>query len=181
MSEKKSKKTPSKILIMGLENSGKTSIVLSLTRETNLLSYCSLGPTVRINRVNFEEANTPFTIWDFGGQEQFRKEYLENLDKHFVGMDKLIYVIDIQDTAKYNLALQYLEKIVKFMQNINNKFELSIFLHKFDPGLEKLDQYSNRMINSNLIDKINKIIPSELNYNIFKTTIYTIFQKVLIQ
>ncbi|NVM04318.1 MAG: GTP-binding protein [Candidatus Helarchaeota archaeon] len=182
MKEKNSGQKLAKILIMGLENSGKTSIVLSLTRNTNLLSYCSLKPTVGINRVKFEEeeSDTQFSIWDFGGQKQYRKDYLNDLDKHLIGIDKLIYVIDVQDGEKYDLTLQFLENIVNFLKKIEDSFEFLIFLHKFDPGLEKLDQYSDEMISSNLINKISKIIPSDFNYKIFKTTIYTVFHKVLV-
>lgn len=181
MKEKNSRQKIAKILILGLENSGKTSILLSLTREVNLLSYCSLKPTVGISRVNFEDSDKEFSIWDFGGQEQFRKDYLRDMEKHLTGINKLIYVIDVQDKKKYDLTLDYFENIVGFLKNVKIPFELLIFLHKFDPGLEKLDQYSDESINSNLIDKLKKIVPSNFNSKIFKTSIYTVFQKVLIK
>ena len=45
---------PCKILIMGLDNSGKTSILLSLRKDTNLLSYCALKPTLGIDIKKFD-------------------------------------------------------------------------------------------------------------------------------
>ncbi|MHA1130339.1 MAG: ADP-ribosylation factor-like protein [Candidatus Helarchaeota archaeon] len=62
-----SDKTSTKIVIMGLDNSGKTSIVLSLSKDTNLLSYFSLKPTQGINISTLEENGLRFVIWDFGG------------------------------------------------------------------------------------------------------------------
>ncbi|MHA1301319.1 MAG: ADP-ribosylation factor-like protein [Candidatus Helarchaeota archaeon] len=170
-----------KIIIMGLENSGKTSIVLSLTKNTNLLSYCSLKPTIDIDRINYEYLGTKFSIWDFGGQKKYRDQYLKQLDSHLIGIDKVIYVIDVQDKEKYELALSYLAKIVEKLKNVKEQFETLIFLHKFDPNLELLPEYSDKNIDIQLIDKIEKILPSEIDYKIFKTTIYTVFQRSLVR
>ena len=57
-----------KILIMGLTNAGKTSIVLSMKNEVNLMNYLSLKPTkgYQISELEGEEAR--YYIWDLGGQ-----------------------------------------------------------------------------------------------------------------
>jgi len=47
-------KKPTKILIMGLDNSGKTSILMSLRENTNLLSYFSLKPTKGLSVEEFK-------------------------------------------------------------------------------------------------------------------------------
>jgi len=166
---------------MGLENSGKTSIIFSLTRNTNLLDYCSLKPTIDINRVSYDYLGNRFSIWDFGGQERYREKYIKDIKDHLNGIDKFIYVIDVQDREKYELALKYLEKIVENLKKIEGKFEMLVFLHKFDPNLKELEDYSDDKINTLLIDKIEKIIPSVFNSKIFKTTIYTVFQKSLVR
>jgi len=168
-----------KILIMGLDNSGKTSIILSLKKNTNLLSYYSLKPTHGVEIINIQNQKDYYSIWDFGGQEEYRKEYLNNLEKYILKSDKIIFVIDIQDIDRYELALDYISKIIDFLKNNDLNVRLSVFLHKFDPNLDKKDQYSDEMIKSRLINKIREIIPSNFNYDIFKTTIYTVFQKTL--
>ncbi len=175
-----SKNKIKKILVLGIENSGKTSIVLSLTRNTNLLSYCNLKPTVDIDRIKHVDLGTEFSIWDFGGQKKFREKYMKNLEDHFRGLDKLIYVIDVQDVEKYDLSLEYLEEIVEKLKTVKNEFELLIFIHKFDPNLNDDPNFSDEKMKSSLFDKIPKIIPSNFNYKIFKTTIYTVFQKTLV-
>ena len=54
-----------------------------------------------------------YNIWDFGGQEGYRKEYLDNFEKYLTGANKIIYVIDVQDSTRYDLALEYMENVIK--------------------------------------------------------------------
>ncbi|MFX1293747.1 MAG: ADP-ribosylation factor-like protein [Promethearchaeota archaeon] len=166
-----------KILIIGLDNSGKTSIVLSLQRNINLLSYYSLKPTRGIDIINFENHGMKLNIWDFGGQAEYRENYLKQLNKYYKGLDKIIFVIDVQDIERYEIALDYLKKIVNALKKHKNNVNFSIFLHKFDPNLEKLENFTDKHLSLHLISKIKQIIPPEVPYQMFKTTIFTIFQK----
>src|SRR5512137_1028265 len=90
-----------KFLLLGLDNAGKTSIYLSLTREVNLLSYCKVNPTREMVVRNLETGNESYAIWDLGGQEQTRKQYISQLPEMLQHTDKIIYVIDIQDAERY--------------------------------------------------------------------------------
>ncbi|NVM55178.1 MAG: GTP-binding protein [Candidatus Helarchaeota archaeon] len=166
---------PRKIVLIGLDNSGKTSILLSLQGTTNILSFFSLKPTLGLNIIKIEEEGKEYTIWELGGQQKYRKKYLEDLDKYTQGADEVIFVIDVQATDRYELALQYLADI--FRQLKKDEIEFSIYFHKFDPDLEKIKRFSTEQITSILRNRINSIIPPDYNYEIFKTTIYTIFQK----
>ncbi len=168
-----------KILIMGLDNSGKTSIILSLMKETNLLSYYSLKPTQGVNIVNIGDQGTSYNIWDFGGQEQYRDEYLRDIDKYTKDVDRVIYVIDVQDEKRYDLALQYLASIIKALNSKAKQIEFSVYLHKFDPQFEMRSSF-HKKVDAELISKIKKIIPSHFNCKIYKTTIYTIFKRNLV-
>ncbi len=168
-----------KIMLIGLDNSGKTSITLSLGRTTNLLSYCTLKPTPGLDVVKIEDEKTRFSIWDFGGQEKYRQAYLED-PKQFEKVDKIIFVIDVQDIDRYDLALDYLKAVIEIIKKHEIKGGFSIFLHKFDPGLENLENFTNEAIKTNLVEKIKKIMSTNLPYKVFKTTIYTVFQKQLL-
>ncbi|MFX0058230.1 MAG: ADP-ribosylation factor-like protein [Candidatus Hodarchaeota archaeon] len=166
-----------KVAIMGLDNSGKTSIVLCLKGVKNLLSFYSLNPTKGIKIDEFETLGTKFNIWDFGGQEQFRNDYLLNFNEHIKGTDKIIFVIDIQDIERYDLALDFLKKILDLLIRIKNKIEFSIFLHKYDPDLELVNKKFNYKKAEKLVIDIKKVIPSNFLFTIEKSSIYTIFQK----
>ena len=170
-----------KIVIMGLDNSGKTSILLSLQKKINLLSYYSLKPTQGLNIINLKEMDSKYTMWELGGQAKYREDYLKDLRKYMYKADKVIFVIDVQDIKRYTVALDYLEKIIEYLKSSGEKPDLSIFLHKFDPGLEEIETFSSEMISSRLINRLNSIIPSELTYHIYKSSIYTVFERNLIQ
>lgn len=166
-----------KILIMGLDNSGKTSILLCLRGIKNLLSFYSIKPTKGADVVNFTISNSNYNTWDFGGQEAFREEYLENFDNYITGTNKIIYVIDIQDINRYNLALNYMEEVIKLLQKYKRNIDFSIFLHKFDPDLEQYNKKVTENTVKELMNLIKEKIPPNYNYSIHKTSIYTIFEK----
>lgn len=179
MAEPEMRKKISKIVIIGLDNCGKTSILLSLQKKTNLLSYFSLKPTQGLNIVKLEDDNCQFSIWELGGQERYRNDHLEKLDKYTQEAEQLLFVIDVQDIARYEPALAYLAEIVKHLEK--KKLELVVFLHKFDPGLGEIEKFSAEKISSTLLNRINSIVPTDLNLKIYKTSIYTVFQKTLLQ
>ena len=102
-----------KILILGLNNSGKTSLILNLQDKINLSHYTSLIPTkgMKIREVNIE--GTKYIIWDIGGQKSYREEFLKKMDVSFFGTNKMIYVIDIKDNQRYDLL--FLRVIVAYL------------------------------------------------------------------
>ena len=166
-----------KIILMGLDNSGKTSITLSLQGIKNIPSFCSLKPTKQYFINKFTKFEIEFSLWDFGGQEQFRKDYLANFDRHIKGTDKLIYVIDIQDTQRYEKALTYLISIIELLGKESIDVDFSIFLHKYDPDLHITNKTLTENVINKLIKELKEKIPPTFNYNLFKTSIYTLFQK----
>lgn len=178
MKEKVSKKDiRKKMLLMGLDKSGKTSIVLCLKGIRNIASYNLLTPTIRIKRENFRSYGSELNIWDFGGQEQFRNVYLINFNKYVIGTDKIIFVIDIQDTERYSLALNYLMEIVKKLQDQKSNLDFSIFCHKYDPDIELTNKNFDESKANAFIEEIKHKMPANFQYEILKTSIYTVFQK----
>ncbi|MFX1497615.1 MAG: ADP-ribosylation factor-like protein [Promethearchaeota archaeon] len=169
-----------KVVVMGLDNSGKTSIVLSVTGKVNLLNYLSLDPTLGHNIINFNSINSKFNIWDLGGQESFRDEYLDNFAEYITGASKLIFVIDIQDVLRYDLALKYFESTLKRIEEMNLNLDLTLFLHKYDPDLKELRPEITEKMILDLIEELKNVIPNDFYYEIYKTTIYTVFDKILV-
>ncbi len=171
--------TTKKIIFIGLDNGGKTSIVLSLKGQ-NLMSLKSSNPTRGIETSSLNIKDEKFNIWDFGGQEQYRNIHLEDFKNNFQETDKIIYVIDIQDQERYSLALDYLMLIIKKLGNQIDKIKFSVFLHKTDPNLKKtLPDLTDEII-EDLITRIKEVIPSSFWDEIFKTSIYTVFERTTI-
>lgn len=84
---------PSKIIMLGLDNAGKTTILYKLKLNEVVSSIPTLGFNV--------ETVTPckgvtFTVWDVGGQDRIRQ-----LWKHYYsGTEGLVYVVDSSDTHR---------------------------------------------------------------------------------
>ncbi|TFF97583.1 MAG: hypothetical protein EU547_03930 [Promethearchaeota archaeon] len=174
------KPEPKKILMLGLDNAGKTSITLTFKKKKNLLSYLSLKPTRKMNIEKFSTPQGDISIFDFGGQLKFRENTLKNFSKHLAGVKKIIYVIDIQARDRYDETIKYFSRIMEFIEKEPESIDISIFLHKYDPYITSIKEFENidEIINKELVLKIKKIIPSRINYDIFKTCIFASFKKV---
>jgi len=165
-----------KIVIMGLNNAGKSSIALNLRGKKDLLSHLSLNPTQDHQVINTEIMNTEFNFLDLSGQKDYRSKHLGNISQYLEDCDKLIYVIDIQDKKRYELALDYFEKIIDKIKVLEPSLDLSIFIHKYDPGIEENYPDIQNKLNY-LVNELKEIVPSKIPFEVFKTTIYTIFEK----
>ncbi|MFX0080419.1 MAG: ADP-ribosylation factor-like protein [Candidatus Hodarchaeota archaeon] len=164
-----------KILLIGLDNGGKTSILKCLKGIKGLSAFNFPNPTRGLEIERFEALDSKYAIWDLGGQEAYHDEYFKNIENILRGTKKIIYVFDVQDTKRYNLAISYLKKMINAIKNLN-EIDFSIFLHKYDPDLE-FDQELNEIIIDGLITKIKEVIPPNLIYSLHKTSIYATFEK----
>jgi small GTP-binding protein len=171
--EEKPKK---KMVILGLDNAGKSTILLTLKQQMGIQHFANVKPTKGIATENFESQDATYYVWDFSGQELYRQDYLNKVE-NFKETDMLIFVIDIQDAARYENALQFLEKILEVMKNIAQKCEYSIFFHKFDPDLFQSEDYKKR--STDLRTKL-RVLFNKYSFplKIFHTSIYTVFQRV---
>jgi ADP-ribosylation factor-like protein 2 len=160
-----------KILLVGLDNSGKTSIFNCLKGIKNISAFNSLRPTRGAIWNDFEAMNTSYLIVDLGGQNAYRSEYFTDFSKYLAGTSKIIYVIDIQDTNRYDEALEYMNRVINLIDN-KRDVDFSIFLHKYDSDFT----FDNAVINK-LIKKIRQVIRPNFVYSLHKTSIYAIFEK----
>ncbi|MFX1409348.1 MAG: ADP-ribosylation factor-like protein [Promethearchaeota archaeon] len=167
-----------KILVLGLEKSGKTSIVLSFIGKFNLSDYISLNETKSPNIIKFEKDDLKFNIWDFNGKEVYRNEFLKNFNDYIIDTKEIFYVIDIQNLKSYELTLKFLQDIIEKLKNLNIKVEFTFFLHKYDQDLFEQFPDINIKIIENFIGRIIEIIPPEDFHEIYKTTIYTVLDKI---
>ncbi len=168
-----------KILLMGLDNSGKTSIILSLKGDRNLMSYYSLKPTPGVAYDEVPDVDGKYYIWDLGGQVQYRKKHVENLEKYIEGVSKILYLIDVQDTDRYEEALTYLREVMEKIGNRMGAIQLIFYLHKFDPTIEQDLKNPLHPAIQRLISQIRAMV-KKLEVPIFKTSIYTVFRKIAV-
>ena len=144
-----------KIIVSGLDNAGKTSILTALDKKYDFeKDIVQLKPTIRIeyHKMNFLRNNTVF--WDMGGQETYRDIYVNYQDVYFDATDLLIYVIDIQDPDRFDNSLEYLNSILSFFEKSEMKVPIIITFHKFDPELKANEQILSNI--GNLRERILK-------------------------
>lgn len=88
----KAKEKEVRILVLGLDNAGKTTIVRKFCGE----SIDTIEPTLGFNIKTILHRNYTLNIWDVGGQKTIRA-YWRN---YFEQTDGLIWVIDSSDLAE---------------------------------------------------------------------------------
>ena len=148
-----------KIIIAGLDNAGKTSILTALERRFNFREeILSLTPTIRVEYQATEFLKNRVVFWDMGGQEKYRKLYEEKQDLYFADTDLLVYVVDLQDPERIETSMAYLDMILKNFKKHKMDVPLIITFHKFDPEFMGNKQMIERI--EALRERILKLYPS---------------------
>ena len=112
-----------KILILGLDFAGKTSLTKYLTKNENY----SIGPTIghNIEMIRFNKWN--ITLIDVTGQKKFRFLW----SAHYPNLDGLIYVIDASDKTRLEENKRvFLEFIIQNPEL--NEIPVLVFANKQD-------------------------------------------------
>mmetsp|Transcript_41680 Transcript_41680/g.90831 ORF Transcript_41680/g.90831 Transcript_41680/m.90831 type:complete len:209 (-) Transcript_41680:158-784(-) len=96
--------THSKIVIVGLNNAGKTTILYKLHLGQVVLTQ----PTIGSNVEEVKHDNITFQVWDLGGQENLRA----NWSTYFEETDAIVFVVDSNDQENLILAKMELFNVV---------------------------------------------------------------------
>ena len=94
-----------RILVLRLDNSGKTTILKKMSGE----DIDHIMPTQGFNIKSLTQAGFKLNVWDIGGQRTIRP-YWRN---YFENTDALVYVIDSADKNRLIEAKDELVKLVK--------------------------------------------------------------------
>lgn len=107
-----------KILLLGLDNAGKTTILKTISGE----NLKQISPTKGFNVKLIEKEGLKFTFWDLGGQETIRHVW----EKYFEGNDALVYVIDSSDTYRLEETGIELRNILEVSREFIKTFNLKL-------------------------------------------------------
>ncbi|MFW9882323.1 MAG: ADP-ribosylation factor-like protein [Candidatus Thorarchaeota archaeon] len=158
-----------KVIFVGLDNAGKSSIILTLLREIS--KFAVIKPTRNIERRTFEFLGMNISEWDLGGHERYRKLYLEKAQLIFRGTDILIFVVDIQDNDRIVESYIYLKEVIDNLIEIKLNPPIYVFFHKNDPNFTENIQIKINETKSYL----KKRIEDFQNYNKFSFYETTVF------
>jgi len=93
-----------RLLFLGLDNAGKTTILKKLNGE----DISSISPTLGFNIKTFAHGKYTLNIWDVGGQRTLRP-YWRN---YFEQTDALVWVVDSGDRARMQDCKQELHSLL---------------------------------------------------------------------
>ena len=94
-----------RILLLGLDSAGKTSILYKLKLDELVTTI----PTLGFNVECIEYKNVKFTIWDVGGQERIRSLWMY----YCHGAQGLVFVVDCNDRERIEEARFEMQHILK--------------------------------------------------------------------
>ena len=97
----------SNIIIVGLDNSGKSTLINCLKPKHK--QEQELSATVGFKVENFNKLGFDFTVFDMSGQGKYRSLW----EKHYGSIDAVIFVIDSADELRFGVAKNELEMILE--------------------------------------------------------------------
>ena len=155
-----------KVLLAGLDEAGKTSILLSMEGKYD---PSVIRPTFGAERSEITVFGFPIYRFDLGGQRQYRSEYLQLRPRILDETDLLFYVVDINNKKRFQEALAYYVDILHYFHEIGLMPLIIILLHKADPEFLKSAEAQTSL--KYLIDSFNeKSEDFEIEY--FVTSIF---------
>ncbi|GMH67098.1 hypothetical protein TrLO_g1845 [Triparma laevis f. longispina] len=96
-----------RILILGLDNAGKTTILYRLQNESD--EAIQTIPTIGFNVETLQYKNIKFQVWDLGGQTSIRPYWR----CYYPNTDAIIFVVDSADTERLAVARQELTAMLQ--------------------------------------------------------------------
>ena len=96
-----------RILILGLDNAGKTTILYKLQNEAEDEEVMTI-PTIGFNVETLQYKNIKFQVWDLGGQTSIRPYWR----CYYPNTDAIIFVVDSADRERLAVARQELQAML---------------------------------------------------------------------
>ena len=116
------KESEFKIILLGLQNCGKTTILYRLSLGEVVVTQ----PTIGSNVEEVVQNNVKLQVWDLGGQENLRSSW----DNYYSNTNGVIYVVDSSDDS--NALVSQLEFFNLIMNPELKGVPVLIFANKFD-------------------------------------------------
>lgn len=114
------------VLVVGLDNSGKTSLLNYLRPRESQNSY--IVPTVGFNVERFVCQGLSFTAFDMSGQSRYRTLW----GNYYRTTNGIIFVIDSSDRARIMIAREELQQLLSHPDILSRNIPILFFANKMD-------------------------------------------------
>ncbi|XP_032784164.1 ADP-ribosylation factor-like protein 6 isoform X1 [Daphnia magna] len=111
----KIKKKQANVLIVGLDNSGKSTVVQHL-QSRGKRSEVTV-PTIGFNVEKFQNAGLTLTAFDMSGQSKYRPLW----ERYYNDCHGVIFVIDSSDTMRMAVACNELQLMIQHPEMVKNR------------------------------------------------------------
>jgi GTPase SAR1 family protein len=172
-----------KIVILGLAESGKSTIINSVIEGIKPQRGERYSATINYQRKKKILCGVELNIFDLGGQTRFLDRFTGDLAEFiFSDVDAFIFVIEALQVADFSRAKYYLELSLEKLDQYSSKASIYFFLHKIDLVPDQyIDKISNSVKNyfiTDLSDKIQYYETSVFSESMFRA-IGDIFSKII--
>ena len=134
-----------KISLIGLSGCGKTSLYSVTFKGSSAQETKRLAPTIMYEVRRHPFLGLEMSLFDFGGQDQYRNDYLAK-PQVFNETDILIPVVDLHDPGSFQKAKDYFQQILDLFRKNYLKPKVFLFFHKYDTE----DGYQREYLDSNV-------------------------------
>lgn len=154
---------------MGMENAGKTTLVSLLKQKIDLNPKTppDIIPTKGVERTSLSQENV--MIWDFGGQELYRNEYIANPEIYFYTISYFYFVLDVQTYYHQYSAVTYFIGIFQLIRKYNPDSKLVLLFHKMDPDFDP----NKKNVKKKFLKRVKPYLQQQKkSFTMYDTTIF---------
>jgi len=143
-----------KVAVVGLDNSGKSTILNKLKPDSATIN--EVTPTVGFGTETFEHGNITFQAWDFSGQGRYRELW----QHYYSEAQAIIFVIDSTEAIRFCVAKDELEHLLRNPDTIGKP--ILFFSNKSDrPDSQDRSKIWDAMHLDAIADRPIQIQPSD--------------------
>lgn len=162
-----------KVLFTGLDNSGKTSILLAVKKRYSEL--LGVKPTKGVQRTKIKILGTTIHEWDLAGQVKYRDAFIKQAETYLYDVDVVYYVADVQDGDRIQESVEFFKKVLDRLRSFDQHPPIVVCLHKVDPDLRQPGSSADKkQVNENidLAMKLFKVSAKEFHVKFFETSVF---------
>ena len=121
-------KSEAKVLIVGLDNSGKTTLINHLKPPGSSSSVDEVTPTVGFQVEQFAKGKINFTVYDMSGQSRYRTLW----EQYYRDVHAIIFVLDSTDKIRMCVAKEELDQLLVHSDIKRSLCPMLFFANKTD-------------------------------------------------